>query len=196
MLQINNARAMKIRQIIICILILIMAGYRAEAQKASVSTNIVEWVYLGTINAEAGVSISQHLSIAAGARYNPWKYQTPKGFDMYDQKTSIYTGVRYWPWYIFSGWWIEADLQYASFSRTGIWRPALEEGQSLGACLSFGYTIMLHQNLNLEFGAGLWGGRHLKYNLYECPKCMMLRDSGPRGFIAADKLSVSIMYIF
>jgi hypothetical protein len=72
----------------------------------------------------------------------------------------------------------------------------LEEKRSVGGGLSFGYTVMLHEHINLEFGAGLWGGRHLDYTLYECPECMKVRDTGARYFIAPDDVSVSIMFVF
>lgn len=188
---------MKTRIFIISILLLLSGLFTdVRAQKVSLSTNFVDWAYLGTANIEAGISLSQHFSLAIGGKVNPWEFHTPKGYDMYDKQYTAYAGVRYWPWYVFSGWWLEAKTQYKMFSRTGLWRPALEQGTSIGAGLSFGYTIMLHQNLNLELGAGIWGGRHLEYNLYECPRCMSVRDSGPRNFITADKLSVSLTYIF
>lgn len=167
-----------------------------QAQSFSVSTNIADWANFGTVNLEAGMSVSRHFSIVAGGHYNPWEFQSSKGYDMHNRQTTGYAGARYWPWYVFSGWWVGAKLQYSSFSRTGIWRPALEQGRSLGAGLSLGYTIMLHKNLNIELGAGLWGGRHLEYTLYECPECMRIRENGPRGFISPDEVSLSIMYIF
>ena len=66
----------------------------------------------------------------------------------------------------------------------------------MGGGLGFGYTIMLHENVNLEFGAGIWGGRHMSYTLYECPKCMTVRESSPRNFIAPDDLSVTVSFVF
>lgn len=187
---------MKGKFIILISVFILGISYPAEAQKVSVSTNFVDWANFGTANLEAGLSLSQHLSLFAGGHYNPWEFKTPKGYMMHNQQSTAYAGVRYWPWYVFSGWWLGAKMQYSSFSRTGVWRPALEEGESVGAGLSFGYTIMLHKNLNLEFGAGIWGGRHLKYNLYECPVCMRIRETGARNFIYPDEVSVSIMYVF
>lgn len=187
---------MKTKTIIICILLLLGAAGKSQAQNVSLSTNVMDWANLGTANLEAGISIAQHFSLMAGGHYNPWEFKTPKGFKMHNQQTTGYIGARYWPWYVFSGWWVGAKMQYSTFSRTGVWRPALEEGKSAGAGLSFGYTIMLHQNLNLELGAGVWGGRHLKYDLYECPNCMRIRETGPRNFIYPDEVSVSIMYVF
>lgn len=166
------------------------------AQKVSVSTDLVDWGYFGTINLEAGVSISQHFSLIAGTRYNPWEFKTRLDKDMYKQQTTAYVGTRWWPWYVFSGWWVGAKVQHSSFSETGMWRPALENKQAIGAGLSGGYTLMLHKNLNLEFSFGFWGGRYYRYELFECPECMVLRTDQPRNFIDLEDISISIMYIF
>lgn len=161
------------------------------------STNVLEWANFGTVNLEAGFGVTQHLSIQAGALYNPWNY-TIKGTDhqMFNHQTSAFAGVRWWPWYVFSGWWFGAKAKYSYATRTGIWRPALEDRQSVGIGLSIGYSLMLSPRLNLELGAGIWGGTHFKYSLYDCANCMMLRESGAKGFIGIDTLSISLMYVF
>lgn len=178
------------------IILLLMVTERLEAQNVSISTNAVDWANFGTVNVETGVGVAQHISLLVGGHYNPWEFQTGKGYRLHNQQATGYFGVRWWPWYVFSGWWIGAKMQFSSFSRTGIWRPALEEGKSLGAGLSFGYTLMIHKNINIDFGAGFWGGRHLEYSLYECPECMSIRERGARYFIAPDDLSVSISFVF
>ena len=183
------------RKIIILILLLGIS-YSAGAQKLSLSTNLVDWANFGTANIEAGVSISQHFSAMLGGHFNPWKFKTGSGNDIFNKQTTGYVGVKYWPWYVYSGWWLGTKVQYASISRSGIWRPALEERSSIGAGLSFGYTVMLNKNLNLEFGAGVWGGKHLKYAIYECPKCMRLREQRSFNFIHPDDISISLTYVF
>ena len=187
---------MKAKTLIISILLLLCFSHAAQAQKMSVSTDMVSWAYFGTVNAELGASVAQHFSLMAGARYNPWDYKTRLDKDMYTHQTTAYAGVRWWPWYVFSGWWAGAKVQYSSAAETGMWRPALEEKESAGVGLSGGYTLMLHEKINLEFSAGIWGGRHYRYRLYECPECMALRTDQPRNFLALDDLSISIMFIF
>ena len=39
-------------------------------------------------------------------------------------------GARWWPWYVFSGWWVGLKGQYSDYVKTGVWRPALEEGNT------------------------------------------------------------------
>lgn len=187
---------MKARICILSLLILLGTGIAVRAQKVSLSTDLVDWGYFGTINMEAGVSVSQHFSLMAGARYNPWEFKTRLDKDMYKKQTTAYIGARWWPWYVFSGWWLGAKVQHSSFSETGMWRPALEKKNAIGAGISGGYTLMLHKNLNLEFSAGIWGGRHYRYKLYECPECMVLRTDKPRNFLDLEDISISIMYIF
>lgn len=168
-----------------------------QAQNVSLSTNIVEWANLGTINLDAGCSVHKNISLHAGAKYNPWNFKTQKiGLPLYNHQTSAYAGFRYWPWYVFSGWWFGARVQFTDYEETGLWRHALDMGKAIGGALSFGYTLMLHENLNIEFGAGIWAGRRFEHTLYCCPDCMRIRESGPGNFVALNDISISFMYVF
>ena len=174
-----------------------LAIERSSAQNVSLSTNFLEWANFGTVNLEAGVSVHKNISLHLGAKYNPWEFKTSQlNLDLYNKQKTGYIGVRYWPGYVFSGWWIGARARVTDYANTGIWRPAINQGRSIGGGLSFGYTLKLHERLNIEFGAGVWGGRKVKYNLYCCPECMTIRDSGARNFISYDDASVTLMYLF
>lgn len=169
----------------------------AEGQKLSLSTNAFDWGMLGTANIETQISVAQHISVIAGVRYNPWKFETSNPhLTVQNRHTDFYAGLRIWPWYVFSGWWIEAKGQYGTFSRSGIWRPALEKGSAVGAGLGFGYTFMVSERINIDIGAGAWGGRKLKRQLYDCPSCLNLREEGPKNFIDLDDIKISFMYLF
>lgn len=190
---------MKYRILLYFLFFLIFAAkpQTVEAQNVAISTNAVDWLNFGTANIGVGLDVSRHFSVEAGARYNPWSFsRKSSGLTVMNRQTTAFAGVRFWPWYIFSGWWIAARCQYSDFSDTGIWRYALNEGKALGASLSFGYTLMLSRHFNMEFGAGVWGGRLLEHNLYHCPQCMRIRESGPKAFIAPDNISVSVIYLF
>lgn len=174
-----------------------LAAQEERKTSLALSTNLVDWANLGTANLEAGVSIHRHFSLHLGAKFNPWNFKTHKmGLDLYNKQTTSYAGFRYWPWYVYSGWWLGAQAQYTGYSETGVWRHALDTGKAIGAGLSFGYTLMLHENINLEFGAGLWAGRRLQHTLYCCPDCMRVRQSGPGNFVALNDVSLSVMYVF
>ena len=187
---------------IILLLAALVSSFTAAAQEKSktqfaLSTDVVDWASLGTINLEAGVSVHQHFSVQAGAKYNPWNFETGRlDMPLYAHQTSAYAGFRYWPWYVFSGWWLGVQAQFTQYEETGIWRPALDTGSAVGGGMSFGYTLMLHEKLNLEFGAGVWAGRRYKHTLYCCPECMDVRASGPSDFVALNDISVALMYVF
>lgn len=89
-----------------------------------------------------------------------------------------------------------AKVQYSSFSNTGLWNSKLTEGKGIGAGLSAGYTFMINERLNLELGAGFWGGRNFKYTQYDSPATMTPITTSPKNFIAVDNITVALMYIF
>jgi len=187
---------------VILILTVIFPSFRTAAQESrktqvALSTDLVDWANFGTVNLEAGVSLHQHFSVHAGAKYNPWNFKTYNlGLALYNKQTTAYAGFRYWPWYVLSGWWVGAQAQYTDYAETGVWRHALDTGKAIGGGVSFGYTLMLHENLNLEFGAGVWAGRRFEHTLYCCPDCMKVRESGPGNFVALNDISISLMYVF
>lgn len=187
---------------VILILTVISPSFRTAAQESrktqvALSTDLVDWANFGTVNLETGVSLHQHFSVHAGAKYNPWNFKTHNlGLALYNKQTTAYAGFRYWPWYVLSGWWIGAQAQYTDYAETGVWRHALDTGKAMGGGVSFGYTLMLHENLNLEFGAGVWAGRRFEHTLYCCPDCMKVRENGPGNFVALNDISISLMYVF
>jgi hypothetical protein len=191
----QKIRTMLLKSLLLSLLFIGSASL-ASAQKVSVSTNMLEWGNFGTMNADVGVSISQHFSLFAGGRYNPWSFQAKSSMPIYNKQTTGYVGVRYWPWYVWSGWWVSAKVRYTQFSETGVLRPKLFEGKSIGAGLAFGYTWMLSEHFNIEVGGGAWAGRHLEFAQYRTVRSMELQDSGPRNFAFIDEMSLSLMYVF
>lgn len=171
----------------------------SAAQIWTVQTNVLDWAALGTVNAEVGLSVSQHFSLFVGGRYNPWEFTThePEAIVRNQQQTA-YLGVRYWPWYVNSGFWIAAKAQYMnSFSNTGIWRAALKEGgHGFGGGLSAGYTFMLSKHFNLELGVGGWAGVFKEYGFYSSPAKIFVREEGRKKFVYPDQVSLSFAYVF
>ena len=168
----------------------------AEARKFSISTNVLGYLYLGTINMEASYGLSQHWSLNAGAQFNPFTFRLPeKGKQMQSRQQSYELGVRLWPWHIFSGWWIAGKAKYQEYNRGGLFSQQTEEGDGFGIGLSAGYSYMIHPNLNLEFGIGLWSGIK-KYAVYDCPSCGLTTESGTKGFIMPNELLLSLVYVF
>lgn len=180
---------------------------RAAAQRYSVSTNLLEWANLGTVNAEAGMAVAQHFSLHAGVRYNNWtfrkgdpedRFADPDGIterQFQNRKQAYSLGVRYWPWYIYSGWWAYLRGQYMEYNGGGILRHEAEEGDAVGAGLGLGYTLMIHKAWNIEFGAGVWGGRK-RYREYRCTNCGSVLSEGVKPFVGPDDLYVSFIFVF
>lgn len=119
----------------IWLVLFLLNGFSASAQHVSISTNAVQWANLGTVNANVGISVSRHFSIETGARYNPFAFHKPSGLTIQNKQTTAYAGMRWWPCYVFSGWWISGKAQYSKFSDTGLWRYALNEGTAVGLVL-------------------------------------------------------------
>jgi len=164
----------------------------------TIGTNLFDWVDFGTINLDFGVPVAQKWSLVAGAKYNPWTFKPKTGdySQVYNKQMSFSLGARFWPWYVNSGWWICAKAQYTDYSITGVWRPALDTGKALGAGLSAGYSLMINKHLNLDFGAGFWGGRLLEHTVYNSLQRMEVRETGPKNFIAINDITISIQYLF
>lgn len=59
------------RKLIFTISAFLALSLSAQGQKWSMSTNVIDWAALGTANIEGQVSLAQHISIVAGARFNP-----------------------------------------------------------------------------------------------------------------------------
>ena len=174
----------------------LISSSECRAQKFALSTNLAEWAYYGTANLDASLSVSQHFSVFVGGHYNQWKFAANSDNPVFNNQTSAYAGVRYWPWYVYSGWWLGARLRYTDFSRLGFFLPTFKEGRSVGAGVSFGYTWMIHEKFNIEVGGGIWGGRHLQYAKYWSSDSMDHMEKGPRNFLALEDLSVALMYVF
>ena len=176
--------------------LLLVFAVSASAQKWSVSTNIMDYVSLGTLNAEGSVATGRHITLNASARVNPWTFfEGDNGRQMQNRHQTYAAGVRYWPWHIYSGWWFSAALQYQEYNRGGIISQSTEEGDAYGISPGAGYSLMLHENLNLDFGLSFWTGQKT-YITYACPSCGRITDKGSKWFIMPNEIRVAIQYIF
>ena len=183
------------------LMILLLAGLSlaslpAAAQKFSLSTDLLGYACLGTMNADMSYSMSQKWSIVAGVRYNPFTFRkgdAQRQFQMRQQSYSI--GARLWPWHTWSGWWFAGKIRYQEYNFGGIRSPETREGDRFGGGLYAGYTYMLGPHLNIEFGLGLWSGLDV-YKCYSCPVCGVTLKSGKTRFILPDDIMISFAYVF
>lgn len=183
------------RLIAILTVLLALGHFPAQAQRFSVGTNAVDWLTLGTLNAEASIAVSQHYSIHVGAELNPWTFQAGNpDKQLQVRQNSYWAGLRWWPWHIYSGWWLGGDIRYTVYNAGGILKRETEEGDAWGAGAYGGYSIMLNEFLNLDLGAGLWGG-YKKYKRFSCPVCGPMIDQGSGAFVLPDA-RIALQFIF
>lgn len=158
--------------------------------QVSVGTNLLSWAYFGTANLESSISIGRHITAFAGGKYNSLVFNTKAEKEIFHKQTTGYAGIKWWPWFVNSGWWIGLKGQYSDFSTAGILSSYQEDGVAVGSGLSGGYSFMLGRHFNLDIGVGVWGGAYLDYSNYEKPE--EKRDM----FIKFDNIQVSLIYFF
>lgn len=187
---------MKRFAIILAVAAFAISSLKSEAQTVSLSTNLLDYACLGTLNADVSYSLSRRWSVTAGARYNPFTFRKgdpDKQFQLRQQSYSL--GARLWPWHTWSGWWFAGKLRYQEYNSGGIRSLETREGDRFGAGLYAGYTYMMTSHLNIEFGLGLWSGLDV-YRCYSCPVCGVTLESGKTHFILPDDIMISLAYVF
>lgn len=186
--------------------ILLLLPSFSHAQKAAVSVNLGDILCFGTLNAEVDYGLAQKFSVYGGARVNPWTFLKGKFIDMPDgsrisrqtqlRHQTYYAGLRFWPWYVHSGWWAGLKLQYQEYNFGGFReRLRTEEGDAVGVGLSAGYALLLNHQWNINFGVGAWGG-YTWYTHYNCPYCGRVLDKGSKLFLRPNEIIIAFTYIF
>ena len=207
------------KKLVVLFFLFIMSAAAAMAQTWAVAVNAADAIDLGTISVEGSAAVSQHWSLHAGAKVNPWtfnRHNTWNGLfsepdpDQKQSRKQVYAvGARWWPWNVYSGWWVGGKAQYQEYNRGGLRLPigvgndrigfgndgGAEEGDAFGAALSGGYSLMLKEHWNLDFGLGVWGG-WTKYRKYEYPENGKLIEQGHKWFFLPNEVILSIVYIF
>lgn len=176
--------------------ILTLSGLDSMAQTFSLSTDILGYAALGTLNVDASFAVSRRWSLTAGARYNPFTFRKgdpERQFQLRQQSYAV--GARVWPWHTWSGWWFAGKLRYQEYNSGGIISRETEEGDRFGTGLYSGYTYMIGPHLNIEFGMGFWTGLAV-YRRYQCQICGMTMEEGRKFFLLPDDLMISLAYVF
>lgn len=168
----------------------------SSAQKLSVSTNMIDYACLGTLNFETSYAVAQHWSLTASARYNPFTYHLGDASRQFQYRQQSYAlGARFWVWHSFSGWWVSGKARYQEFNNGGIFSRLTQEGDRIGCSMSAGYTYMISKHFNIEFGLGLWSGMSW-FKKYSCPLCGLTVQSGRKWFVLPDDVMISLAYVF
>lgn len=170
-------------------------GWNRYKARWSAEVNAVDLAYLGTVNGEIQFAVAQYFSILGQARYNNWTYNAGQENQFESRQRSFAAGVRFWPWYTYSGWWFETKAQYQEYNRGGIGTLQTEEGDAVGGALAAGYSLQISKWLNLDFGLGGWLG-NTRYTVYACPNCGKILEEGNKFFILPNEVTIAAMFIF
>ncbi len=177
------------KRTLVLVVLVFLAALPAKSQIFAVQTNAMDWAAMGTINLQAQVSFAQNYSVFVDGRLNPWKFKSDQ-VQLGQRKASV--GLRFWPWYVYSGFWVAASAQISSLDFQGIFKmDKVNAKGGVGAGLSLGYSIMLNKVLNLDLGAGVCVTRYQSYVVNDLPN-----DKGTQSFVQPDFLSVSLVYVF
>lgn len=178
------------------VLALCLDLFPASAQNASVSTDMVSYANFATLNLEASVPMARHWSVNASVKYNPFEFDLGEGREDARNKQQAYAlGMRWWPWNVYSGWWVGGKLQYQEYNVGGIVSRKTSEGDRLGAGISGGYSYMLGKHFNIDFGLGFWTG-YDKFSVYACPVCGVTENTGSKFFILPSDVMIALSYVF
>lgn len=177
------------------VFVLALQGFKAEAQRFSLSTNVLDYACLGTMNIEGAYSVSRRWSLTLGADYNPFTFRKGRSDQFQLRQQSYSIGARLWPWHTWSGWWFAGKMRYQEYNSGGIVSSLTDEGDRAGLGMYAGYTYMLGSHLNLEFGMGVWGGVDW-FTRYSCQSCGLTVGSGRRWFVLPDDIMIALVYVF
>lgn len=174
--------------------LLLASLWTVKAQELALSTNVMDYVNFGTLNVEASYGFARHWSVNAGMKYNPFSFE--EGRDMKLNKQRSYSaGARFWPWHIYSGWWLSGALRYQEYSWGGFVSPQTSEGDRYGGGVGGGYTYMLNSHINVDVGAGVWAGYDV-YRTYACQTCGKEIENGGKYFVLPGDIKLAVTYIF
>lgn len=180
----------------LCLVAVLLCSVQMRAQQLSLSSNILDYICLGTLNVDVSCSLSRNWSLTAGVRYNPFTFHAGEQDRQFQYRQQSYSlGARMWPWHTMSGWWMAGKLRYQEYNYGGLFSWGTEEGDRYGLSVSAGYTHMLSKHLNIEFGLGVWSGLAL-YRRYSCVVCGSTVARGRKYFLLPDDLLISLVYVF
>lgn len=178
-----------------------------RAQDFYVSLNALQLANLGTMDFSFGVAVARHWTVDANVRLNLWHfgkvdesapYETVVkdiNSSCFNQRESGALGVRYWPWYTLSGFWVGARGQAVAYDRGGWIFKERHKGVAYGGCLGAGWSWMLNPHLNLDFGVYGWAGKY-KGRTYEDLYHTNRATDEEGSFLTLDEIIIGIVYVF
>ena len=173
-------------------LIGLLCSRPVSAQNMYVASNLLDYLNLGTINGEFGLSPWPKYSLYVRARYNPFTFNMHG--QVQNRVASGALGAKYWFWYSNAGWFVNSHMGFSVYNTGGILDKYAYEGKALSITAGGGYSLLLGERLNLDFALGVQGG-YTSYTKYACPKCGKEMDREKKLFIAPSNLLVQLSLI-
>lgn len=162
-------------------------------QNMHVSANLLDYLNLGTINGEFGLSTAPNWTFYIRGRYNPFTFQF-NDKQVQNRVAAGTIGVRYWFWYSNSGWFLDANLGCARYNTGGIIDRYAYEGDAVGAGVGVGYAFMISSRWNLNVGVGLQGG-YTSYTKYGCPACGKVLGKYEGGYLIPSNIMLQLLRV-
>lgn len=168
------------------------------ATRFAISTNVMNFLTNSSISVDFAMSVARHITLHLGGNSNPWNIHYEADGQAYRHvQWTAWTGMRWWPWYTYSGWWVGARAQWANYIGKGLLKNNTFEGNNaLGLGIQAGYTLMLSKHFNLDIGLGGWGGLILDRTIYSTQEKTTTHPGGKVWFIAPEMLNLSLAYVF
>lgn len=160
----------------------------------SLSASLSSLLLTGTLQGDVAWSISRRWSIHGQAAYNPWLWHIG-GKDISLRQLSFSARGRYWPWFVYSGWFFGGGPRFARYHFGGLRSPRTEAADAWGISAEIGFAWLLSPRWNLECSAGCWAGVR-RYSLYAAPRCGRLLKSGTAWFLRPDSFSIALRCTF
>ena len=172
----------------------ILFAVDAKAQNYSLSTNVLGWATLGTVNAEAGMPVSKNFTVHLQGEYNPFHYDLG-GRRRQFKHLKVSAGTKYWPWFVHSGWFISGYADWFKYSTGGVFNKKSYEGNAWGVTIGGGYALILGKGLNLEMGLGAFAGV-TDYTRFACIVCGEIEKKKKKVIVTPDNVLIQLTFLF
>jgi len=169
-------------------MVCVMCGFSASAQRVALKTNTLDWVMLSP-NLAVDARLSHRLSLQLSISGNPFN------FSVLDTKLTnfrVEPELRYWFNRPMARHFMALSLTAASFNLRHAEHRFV--GDAVGAGISYGYALVLsnHWNMEAEIGVGL---AHFRAYNYWCDTRPDLKNYS-RMLPVPIRLGLSFSYIF
>ena len=170
----------------------------------SFRTNLL-WDAACEPNLGADVSVGRNVTVGISAGIKPWPrfffWDWDRNNSRHWRNFAIVPQVRWWPKYVYDGFFMGADFVYTHFNVGNVRFPLglypavrneRQQGSFWGAGLFVGWSWWIARHWRIEIEAGAAGGL-AAYDRFDCPHCGTRLGSAKQAAVIP-KLGVNITY--